>query len=74
MVQTLTSAAIIEVDGLNFIKRSEVKHGSEADPGTSPTATGWDLGLELPECPNIIKNKSNKKREQKCPLFYNNIK
>ena len=31
-------------DGFNDPKRSAVKHGSEADPGKSPTAAGLGCG------------------------------
>ena len=39
-VRTGTSAAINFLRGRSWVKRSAVKHGSEADPGTSPTAWG----------------------------------
>jgi len=45
------SAAVILLKWLKCAKRSAAMYGSEADPGTSPTA--WDGKWEgKPECPN----------------------
>jgi len=30
---------------VNFVKRSAAKYGSEANPGASPTAAGWDSAV-----------------------------
>ena len=56
-VRAGTSAAMNLIFGGDLFKRCAAKHGSEADPGTSPTAAGWVCGTDGAGMPK--KNKKN---------------